>query len=729
MRYFLSAYPAVRLLACAVAGIMAAIFLPVAPVAWFGVAIASCIVTALLLFVSRKRHPAGTVSLFSAACYLTAVFSAFAFHASALYRLAPSPSLLSWVGRDVILSGVVDGRPVERNELVTMRLRVSEVFEDGQTTTVSDRAKVVVRMPGDEERRFQEGDFVRAKGRLALIPVASNRDEYDARFRERLKGTHVQVFCAGPWQVLREPPKPGFSVVQSIVNPVRNYLNSAIDRHFPEGDASHFIKGMVLGERELMPEELYDAFRRTGTAHVLAVSGLHVALLAYAVNLCLQRLKVTQAGRWLSLFIIVAVIGLYSFVTGNAPSIKRASVMTAVIIAGGTTGRKSYPVNSLAAADLLILLFDPFDLLTPGFLMTNGAVLGILTIYPRLSGIVPDGKWVLRSLGHWLWSAFSVSLSAMIGVSPVIAWYFGTFSPSGIAANLPVVLFSTLAMYASFPMFLFHGFASGIASLFGTASWFFAHLALSCAELFSRLPLASVEVRPGVFEVAVFYLTFAFAFYALVRKTWGRLALFVLVGMNMLLWHRVLRPVQKPPQVVTINMGRDVAVLFSSAGETCLVDAGRRDGSWERIRQQASVWNLATPVSVASLFSPASVIRSLPVLPTASGAAPHRSFVIRMLDDKVLRIDSKSHSLLLVSGLKRLEAQRADGADVVFWIYRFTGKEWHRLDAWIAETRPRRMLLVPGPFMSAAQRELLNRYAASRPEVEVRSRSRQTVWY
>lgn len=710
---------------------MAAIFFPVAPVAWFAVAIASCIVTVLLLFVSRKRQPAGTVSLFSAACYLTAVFSAFAFHASASYRLAPSPSLLSWVGRDVILSGVVDGRPVARNGTARLRLRVNEVFEDGQTTTVSDRAKVVVRMPGDEEPQFQEGDFVRVKGRPALIPVASNRDEYDARFRERLKGTHVQIFCAGPWQLLREPPKPGFSVVQSIVNPVRNYLNSAIDRNFPEGGARHFIKGMVLGERELMPEELYEAFRRTGTAHVLAVSGLHVALLAYAVNLCLQRLKVTQAGRWLSLFIIVAVIGLYSFVTGNAPSIKRASVMTAVIIAGGTTGRKSYPVNSLAAADLLILLFDPFDLLTPGFLMTNGAVLGILTIYPCLSGVVANGKGVLRPLAHFFWSAFSVGLSAMIGVSPVIAWYFGTFSPSGIAANLPVVLFSTLAMYASFPMFLFHGFASGIASLFGSASWFFARLALSCAELFSHLPLASVEVRPGLLDVAVFYLTFAFAFYAIVNRAWGRFALFVLVGMNMLLWHQVLRPAQTPPQVVTVNMGRDVAVLFSSGGETCLVDAGRRDGSWERIRRQASAWNLATPVAAAGIFTPDAVMQSLPVspLPSGSGAAPHRSLVVTRLDDKALRIDSKMHSLLLVSGLKRLEAQRADGADVVLWIYRFTGKEWHRLDAWIAETRPRRMLFVPGPFMTAGQRELLNRYATSRPQVEVRSRSQQTVWY
>ena len=116
-------------------------------------------------------------------------------------------------------------------------------------------------------------------------------------------------------------------------------------------------------------------------------------------------------------------------------------------------------------------------------------------------------------------------------------------------------------------------------------------------------------------------------------------------------------------------------------------------------------------------------------MPSGSGSETRETFVVRRLDEKALKIDSRSRSLLLVSGLKRLEEQRADGADVVFWIHRFTGKEWGRLDAWIAASRPRRMLLVPGPFMTAEQRELLRRYASVRPGVEVRSRNRQTAWY
>jgi competence protein ComEC len=731
MRYFLSAHPSLRLLACAVAGIMAGVFLPVMPLAWFATASSLCIAAFIMRLVDRKRLPAGRLSVLSLLCYLLLIFSAFAFHASAAFRFAPSPSLISWAGRDVILSGFIDGRPVDGDAVTTMQLRVTEVFEEGQKTAVVDRAKIVVRMAGNKEGRFQEGDFVRVKGRLGLIPVAANRGEYDPRWQQRLKCTHVQIFCAGPWHVLREPPKPGFSIQGSVVNPLRNYLAEALDRHVPDGDERQFVKSMILGERDYLSEELYDAFRRTGTAHVLAVSGLHVALLAYAVNLCLQRLKVTPAGRWVAMLLLVSIIVLYSFVTGNAPSIKRAAIMSAMMIGGGTLGRKSWPVNSLAASDLVILLLDPFDLFNPGFVMTNGAVLGILTLYQPLAGLVPDGKKAFQHVLHLSWEAFAVSLSAMIGVSPVIAWYFGTFSVAGIVANLPVVLFSNLAMYAALPLFLFHGFGGWLASFFGMSTWLFARLTLLFTEFFSRMPMANVELRPDLIDVAVFYLTVVLAFAASIKNAWGRVAMAVLIGANLLLWHETLRPLPKAAGAVTVNLGRDVAVLFSSGSETCLVDAGRRVGSRDRLWSQSEAWGMAAPGTATGLFSPDSVMRKLAVPVTLSGSSrsARRTFVVRRLDDKALRLDSKARSLLLVSGLKRLEAQRADGADVLFWIYRFTGKEWRRLDAWITTARPRRMLLVPGPFMTAEQRELLRRYAASKPGVEVRSRTRQTAWY
>jgi len=731
MRYFFSAYPAVRFFAGVAAGIMSAIYLPVTPFAWLVMAFGACFLAAFMLLVDRQRLPGDRLSALSVLSYLVMIFSAFAFYASAAFRLVPSPSLISWAGRDVILSGIVEGRPVDGEGITNFRMRVTEVFDEGITTKVGDQAKVIVRRPEEGSIGIGEGDFIRVKGRLDLIAVASNRGEYDPRWQNRLKGVHVQLFCIGSWRILREIPKPGFSFMQHVVNPLRNYLSSALDRHVPDGEERQFVKGMILGERDMLSEELYDAFRRTGTAHVLAVSGLHVALLAYAVNLCLQRLKVTRAGRWLAFLILVLFIGLYSFVTGNAPSIKRAAIMSVMMFAGGTLGLKSWPLNSLAASDLVILLFDPFDLFNPGFVMTNAAVLGILTIHQRLSALVPEGKRLLQRIFHLLWSAFTVSASAMIGVSPVIALYFGTFSVSGLVANLPAVLFSNFAMYTSLPLFLFNGFAGWIASLFGMSTWLFARVTLFFVYLFSGMPLASVEFRPDLFDVAVFYLSFAAAFQALFSRRWGRALVVVLAGMNLLLWHGQCRPMLNPPGVVTVNIGKEVAVLFSSGSETCLIDAGRREGSWERIRRQSEVWGLGTPVFAAAMFSPDSVMRAIPVhrLSPASSHFPGRTFVVRRLEDKALRIDSRGHSLLFVSGLGRLERQKADGADVVLWLYRFTGKEWRRIDTWIAEVRPRRILIVPGSFMTSGQRELLKRFVKAHEGVEVRSRSRQTVWW
>jgi len=726
-RYFLPAHPALRLLACAIFGILAAIALPFSLFAWLAAALLFCIVTGLLLFVNRKQYPEGKLSAFLAVSYLLMVFFGFAFYASATFRLVPSPSLLSWVGREVIVSGIVDGRPVVSYGKARLRLSAREVFDEGRTVRVDEPVKVAIRMSGDQEFGIQQGDFVHVKGSVALIPPASNRDEFDPRWYSHLKGVHCQLFCIGPWMVRKGGQPTGFLPIQRVVNSLRNYLQSAIDQRFPEGPEQGFIKGMMLGERELVREEVYDAFRRTGTAHVLVVSGLHVALLAYAVNLALQRLRVTPAGKWVSLFILVAVIALYCVVTGNAPSTRRAAIMASVIIAGGTIGRKSYPLNSLAAADLIILLFNPLELLSPGFQMTNAAVVGILTVYPWLSSLIPDGDGVLRKVAHFFWSAFSVSLSAMIGIAPVIAWYFGTYSPSGIIANVPVVLFSSMAMYASFPMVLLHGVSGGLAELSGFSSWLFARTALWFVELFSRLPFASVELHPDLFGVAVFYLSVALALSAIASKAWGRLAVSVLIGLNMLLWHEVVRPAPDSPRMVTVNAGRDMALLLSSGSETLLVEDGRRPMDRDRIRRQSSLWGLAEPAASVGMFS---VDLDEQLRPVNGGLiSASRQFIVQRPAERVLRIDSKHGSWLLVSGLKRLEQTPANGADVVLWIGRFTEKEWSLLESWVSSACPKRMLIVPGVAMPYVQRGLLERFAMQNPVVEVRSKSGQTAWY
>jgi competence protein ComEC len=732
MRYFLSSLPAVRLLACGVAGILSAMTLPAPPETWLLLCLAAGLLTSALLLLERYRHASSGLSLPALLSYLLAVASAFAVYASNRYAFVPVPSLISWAGREVIVSGVVDGRPQLASSGAGFQLHVREVFQGRKRTTLEDRAKIFVRLPHDAGFQLQEGEFVRVKGHLGLIAPSANRGEFDPRQQARYRRIHVQIFCPGPWCLLREPPGKGFDLFRMVVNPARRYLAGSIDGRFPQGRERDFVKGMVLGEQELLPEELSEAFRRTGTTHVIAVSGLHVALLALAVNLCLQRLKVTKAGRWLAFLLFVSVLAAYSLVTGNAPSIRRAAIMSAVMIGGGVLGRKSWPLNSLAVSDLLILLFDPFDLFNVGFLMTNGAVLGILLFQGPLSRLVPSGKSLIRHLLAALWSGFCVSLSAMAGVSPVIALTFGTFSPSGILANIPVVFFSNLAMYAALPLFLFHPLPGGIASLFALSSWIFAKLTLFFTLLFSSLPLASVELRPDLFEVMLFYATLGALLFLIGRRAWGRAAIAVLAGANLMLWHGLARQAPKPPGMLTVNLGREVAVLFSSGSETVLVDAGRTGKAWNRILRQADLWGLARPNAVVGLMSPDTVVAALPSahrLDSSGRSLVLHSVVVTRLADRVVRIDSRRRSMLLVSGMGRLTETRCAHADLaMIWIYRFTGKQWRQLDAWLDTDGPGRVLLVPGPFMSPAQRALLERYALSRKGISIRSKTLQTAW-
>ena len=389
-------------------------------------------------------------------------------------------------------------------------------------------------------------------------------------------------------------------------------------------------------------------------------------------------------------------------------------------------------MNSLAVSDLLILLFDPFDLFNAGFLMTNGAVLGILTLHAPLSGLIPSGEGLVRRSLATAWSAFCVGIAAMAGVGPVIALIFGTFSVSGIVANLPVVLFSNLAMYSALPLFAFHGVAGWPASLFALSSWAFAKLTLLFTMLFSRMPMASIELHPDLFDVAVFFATVAAMTALLGRRAWGRALVAVLLGANLLLWREVARPTMLPPSVLTVNLGRDVAVLFSSGSETVLLDAGRRSSVWPRILRQSDAWGFSRPMAVVGVFSPDTVVQAAPVpyrLDSSGRSLALRSVVVTRIAERVVRVDSRRRSLLLVSGIGRLMETRTGRVDLaMIWIYRFTGKQWKQLDAWIGSAKPGRVLLVSGPFMSTAQRELMRRYAAARKGVTVRSGTMQALF-
>ena len=734
LKFSLAPYPAARLLFIVISGILAGVnlFFPVE--VWLLLSALAFVTLFAGLIFETVRSKAPFPLFFTSTGYLLFVFFCFAAYSDFQLNYAPRDGLLRFSGKNALLYGRVANRPNFSKTGVGWIMEVEELFESGRIVKLHDRAKIFMRSTEPPDVKIAYGDMVRVKGKLDLVAEAANRGEFDPRKAARMKQLSVQLYCAGPWQVQHEGEARLNAFERFIVLPVYDSIKKSLEELLPPGEERKLAAGVLTGERESMSEEVFEAFKLTGTAHILAVSGLNVGLLALVIQICLQRFKVTTVGRLFSFAFFCFILLVYCYVTGNSPSVKRAAFMSLVFIGGETLGRKSYPVNSLAFADFLILLFDPFDLLNPGFLMTNGAVLGILLIYPRFidSPSSQKGGGLLRSAGRFLLTGVMITISSIIGVSPVIAYYFGTFSVISILANIPVVLFSTLLMYALVPMLLLNLVSGYAASFFAATSFSLAELTLRSALWFSQVPFASITLRPDGTEVWLYYALLAALLFFGYRKAWGKVAVSLLLGLNLLFWYSfALHPRPVAPDMVTVNLGRNLATLFSSGSETVQIDAGRASRDQKRIAQQLDEYGVAAPKAVIQFYTPDSLIAKVPArhhLLQESTKLVLPSMVIVRPEEKVLKLWSRERSLLIVSGTSRLKEEELYKADIAFlWVYRFAPKQQQQITSWLNYAKPKRCILIPGSFLPRTQLAVMQRFAASFPAVEVRSKTRQVV--
>jgi competence protein ComEC len=724
--------PAVRLLCITILGILAGVNFSFPVEVWLLCCFLSLVALLAGILYEKLKTPVPFPLFFTAISYTFFVFFCFAAYSDYQLRYVPRGGLLCFSGKKVLLYGRVDDRPKFSKTGVGWIMEVEEVLENGRSVKLRDRAQVFMRSAEQTDVRIRYGDMVWVKGKLDLIPEAANRGEFDPRKAARMKQISVQLYCAGPWQVQHEGKSRLNAFQRFIVEPVYDFIMTSLKEHLPDGEERKLSAGVLTGEKEAMSEEVFEAFKLTGTAHILAVSGLNVGVLAFVIHIFLQRFKVTVPGRWASFLLFAFILLVYCNVTGNSPSVKRAAVMSLVLIGGKTLGRKTYPVNSLAFADFLILLFDPFDLLNPGFLMTNGAVMAILLIYPLCISSDQKDDSILHSSFRLFLSSVIVTIAAVIGIAPIIAYYFGSFSVISILANIPVVLFSTLLMYSLVPMLLLNLMSGYAASFFAASSFFFAELTLRSALYFSSFPFASITIRPDAMEVCLYYLIVAGLLFFIYQKQWERVAVFFLFGANILLWYVFfLHPRPVAPNMVTVNLGRNLVSLFSSGNETVLIDAGRATLDRKRIAQQIDEYGMVSPDAVVQFYTPDSLIAKVPashhMLHDSTRLALSSIVVVRP-EEKVLKLWSRKGSLLIVSGTSRLKEEEMYKADIAMvWVYRFAQKQQQEIISWLNYVRPKRCILIPGSFLSRTHLVAMHNFVAGHAGLEVRSKTRQVV--
>ena len=282
-----------------------------------------------------------------------------------------------------------------------------------------------------------------------------------------------------------------------------------------EDEALRLIWTLALDWKAPLTQSVEDPFMRAGTFHIFAVDSLRIGLLA---GIGIGLLRALRLPRALCGLLVVPVIWFYAGLTGWPASAVRAAVMMSIVIGGWAANRPGDLTNSLFAAALLILLWEPQQLFQAGFQLSFLIVLciGLLVLpmrrmlYARFfppDKLVPDEArpvwrvWMegLRRRGI---DMFVMSLAAFLGSLPLTAYYFHLFTPVGVPANMVVVPLTGLALMSCMASLLTGGWFPGLAVLFNHSGWFWMKCIIAASQWFARWPAGNCYVaapRPMTF--------------------------------------------------------------------------------------------------------------------------------------------------------------------------------------------------------------------------------------
>lgn len=219
--------------------------------------------------------------------------------------------------------------------------------------------------------------------------------------------------------------------LRQSLNSFRNAATDAIVTSGVDGPTAAFLLAVTLGNDVYVAPSAVSAFRMSGVAHLLAISGLHVGIIASIVVLLLLPLSFIRKGYIARSVLAVALIWGYAALVGFTPSILRASVMFTVYMFARLLERDYIGFNSLFLSVIIILLIKPTWLFTPGFqlsVMSVAAIFGFLACLPQ--------RLQRRRRLYYLVCLFGVPISAILGSGIAAAWMFGFFPGAFLATNI-----------------------------------------------------------------------------------------------------------------------------------------------------------------------------------------------------------------------------------------------------------------------------------------------------
>ncbi len=480
----------------------------------------------------------------------------------------------------VKVEGVVSDEADVRDTYTNLRVAVSKVEVGGQERDV--KGTVLVRAPRYPE--YDYGDELKIEGLLETPPELEDFSYREYLARQGIYSTlwrpQVTLTARGQGNALKRALLAFKRRAQGVI---------ALILHEPQ---AALLTGILLGVETGIPADLMDAFSATGTAHIIAISGFNISIIAGLFS----RLSTRLFGKRRAMPVVIAGILLYSGLVGAPPPVGRAATLGCLYVIATHYGRQTDALTLLMAAAMLMTLRNPLTLWDLGFQLSFAATLGLILYTPLLQ------SWFERLLSkalspgtakgvvEMLNEAFIVTLAAQITTLPIIVYHFRQLSL--------VTLLSNFLVLPAQPGVMLCGGLATIAGLIwlplgrglGWVAWLFLTYTIRAVEITASIPYASLNlghVSPGL--VWLYYGLLAGVmlvgrkepsrFKSLWRRLTDRLSTKLLIAgltvVAILIWIAVAGLPDGKLHVVFFDVGEGDAIFIETPrGQQILVDGG-----------------------------------------------------------------------------------------------------------------------------------------------------------
>lgn len=415
-------------------------------------------------------------------------------------------------------------------------------------TARNKKVQITLKNPG--ETKIKYGDYIRLWAKMYKPAEGKNLGDMDYRMYHMSKDQYLTGYAdemkiTGSFINLKSP--------MDFANYIRDKVTENIEKVMP-GDEGAFAVAMLTGDRRGMSDELDTAFRRSGTSHIVAVSGMHLVIILTIAMYVFGILKVKM--RKPVIFIYIGLIWMFVLVAGMVPSALRAALMTTLFFVSKLLNRDNDSLTTLSASVLILLLVNPSILYDVGFLLSVGATASIIIYSEPIAGKLKFLPKTIRSIA-------AVTLAAQIGTLPISAYFFGTIATLGIFANIIICPFLTVITVVCIMT------AIGIPFAHYAATYSIKYI-IFVAKLISSVKFSVVPVKsPDIFAFAAYLLLCVALYYALNKKDF----LYPLNGALIIILFISIAS-RGYAYVSFLNVGNGDCAFLELSGHTAMIDSG-----------------------------------------------------------------------------------------------------------------------------------------------------------